>query len=250
LATDFKFRKDAVGKLTRSIGVYVLCDLDGVPLYVGQSKDGIRGRVARHLTSARSDMIANRQLDVWKIAYVWAYPVHEKEEVETDWQGDGCPSSVYLNTMTSSLGSPVQRKVIKATTDPQRSATMRAVKSKDTEPELKVRRFVHALGFRYRLHRKDLPGKPDLVFSKLKKVIFVHGCFWHGHDCCRGARVPKNNSEYWRCKVSRNQERHRRQIKALNHLGWQELIVWECHLKAEAQKTEGEIKRFLMSLIT
>ncbi len=81
MATDFKFRKDAVGKLTRSIGVYVLCDLDGVPLYVGQSKDGIRSRVARHLTSARSDIIANRQLDVWEIAYVWAYPVHDKGEI-------------------------------------------------------------------------------------------------------------------------------------------------------------------------
>ena len=81
LATDFKFRKDAVKSLTNSIGVYVLCDLDGVPLYVGQSKDGIRNRVARHLTSARSDIIANRQIDVWEVAYVWTYPVVSNEQI-------------------------------------------------------------------------------------------------------------------------------------------------------------------------
>lgn len=82
MATDFKFRKNAVGTLTNQIGVYILCDLDGVPLYVGQSTDGIRKRVARHLTSARSDIIANRQLDVWEIAYVWSYPVKNKKEIK------------------------------------------------------------------------------------------------------------------------------------------------------------------------
>ena len=81
MATDFKFRKDAVKKLSSKIGVYLLCDLDGVPLYVGQSKDGIRNRVSRHLTSARSDIIANRQLDVWEVAYVWTYPVGSKDEI-------------------------------------------------------------------------------------------------------------------------------------------------------------------------
>lgn len=81
MATDFKFRKDAVKKLTSSIGVYILCDLDQVPLYVGQSKDGIRRRVARHLTSARSDIIANRQLDVWEIAYVWTYPLNDAVQI-------------------------------------------------------------------------------------------------------------------------------------------------------------------------
>ena len=90
---------------------------------------------------------------------------------------------------------------------PQRSATMRAVKGKDTKPELLVRRLVHGMGYRYRLHRKDLPGKPDLTFAGRRRVIFVHGCFWHGHDCARGARVQKNNRDYWLGKIGRNRGR-------------------------------------------
>ena len=84
---------------------------------------------------------------------------------------------------------------------------MRAVKSHDTKPELLVRRAIHCMGYRYRLHRKDLPGKPDVVFPSRKKIIFVHGCFWHGHDCARGARMPKSNRSYWVSKISRNRER-------------------------------------------
>lgn len=84
---------------------------------------------------------------------------------------------------------------------------MRAVKSKDTKPERIVRRLVHSLGYRFRLHRKDLPGVPDLVFPRLHKVIYVHGCFWHGHDCKRGARPPKENAECWREKIARNRKR-------------------------------------------
>ena len=94
----------------------------------------------------------------------------------------------------------------------QRSRTMRAVKFRDTEPELTVRRLLHRMGYRFRLQRKDLPGKPDIVFGPRRKVIFVHGCFWHGHSCKRGSRMPKTNVEYWETKITRNVERHSRQI--------------------------------------
>lgn len=108
---------------------------------------------------------------------------------------------------------------------------MRAVKGSDTTPELAVRRLAHGMGFRFRLHRKDLPGKPDLTFPRLRKVIFVHGCFWHGHDCARGARVPVQNRDYWTQKVARNVERDRSAQSALQRLGWKSLVVWECEIK-------------------
>lgn len=112
-----------------------------------------------------------------------------------------------------------------------RSRVMRAVKSSDTKPELIVRRLIHRLGYRYRLHRADLPGKPDLVFASRRKVIFVHGCFWHGHDCARGARTPKTNADYWGLKIARNRARDERARAALEQAGWAVLIVWECELK-------------------
>lgn len=118
-----------------------------------------------------------------------------------------------------------------------RSAVMRAVKSKNTAPEMKVRRLTHAMGYRYRLHRKDLPGAPDLVFPSRRKTIFVHGCFWHGHDCARGARMPKANNDYWRAKIIRNQTRDAETEKRLKTLGWSVLTLWECELKKE-----GELK--------
>lgn len=116
-------------------------------------------------------------------------------------------------------------------TDSRRSAIMQAVKSKDTAPEMIVRRLVHSLGFRYRLHRKDLPGKPDLIFPARRKVIFVHGCFWHGHDCSRGARKPKSNADYWHAKIARNVERDGRNNEALQKAGWDVMTVWECDTK-------------------
>ena len=112
-----------------------------------------------------------------------------------------------------------------------RSRIMRAVKGKNTKPELVVRRLAHAMGYRYRLHRKDLPGKPDLVFPKFRRVIFVHGCFWHGHDCVRGARIPKANAEYWRSKIIQNGLRDTANIAELKSLGWRTAIIWECELK-------------------
>ena len=113
-------------------------------------------------------------------------------------------------------------------TDPARSAVMRAVRSKNTKPEMILRRLLHARGYRYRLHRKDLPGSPDLAFPGRRKAIFVHGCFWHGHDCRRGARQPKENAAYWRAKIDRNRARDRQAQEALRAQGWECLIVWEC----------------------
>ncbi|EKQ63574.1 DNA mismatch endonuclease Vsr [Xanthomonas citri pv. malvacearum str. GSPB2388] len=114
-----------------------------------------------------------------------------------------------------------------------RSRIMRAVRSKDTKPELIVRRLAHSLGFRFRLYRKDLPGSPDLVFSGRRKVIFVHGCFWHGHNCARGNRQPTTNADYWSAKIARNRARDMRSIEMLRQAGWDTLVIWECDLKDE-----------------
>ena len=110
---------------------------------------------------------------------------------------------------------------------------MRAVKGRNTSPELLVRRLVHSLGYRFRLHRRDLPGKPDLVFPARHKAIFVHGCFWHGHGCPRGARVPKENRDYWVAKIERNRRRDEANLRALEEQGWRVLTLWECELKNE-----------------
>jgi DNA mismatch endonuclease (patch repair protein) len=128
----------------------------------------------------------------------------------------------------------------------QRSAVMRAVKSRDTGPELKVREAVRAAGFarRYRLDGRGLPGKPDLVFAGLGKVVFVNGCFWHGHDCRRGARMPKANAAYWRAKIGRNVERDRASLAALKASGWSTLVVWECETRERAALV-ARLKRFL-----
>ncbi|HWF67891.1 MAG TPA: very short patch repair endonuclease [Acidobacteriaceae bacterium] len=129
--------------------------------------------------------------------------------------------------------------------DPRtRSRIMRAVKGKDTTPELIVRRMVHAMGYRYRLHRKDLPGKPDMAFSKLHKVIFVHGCFWHGHDCARGARMPKANAEYWFNKITRNSLRDATHIEALKIQGWRIAVIWECELN-KLERVRRRLAEFL-----
>lgn len=115
-----------------------------------------------------------------------------------------------------------------------RSAVMRRVRARDTGPELKVRRALTRLGARYRLHRKDLPGTPDIVMPGRRLAIFVHGCFWHGHDCARGARVPQQNRDYWVAKVARNVARDARDRAALAELGWRVETVWECELKDAA----------------
>lgn len=114
-----------------------------------------------------------------------------------------------------------------------RSENMRRIRAKDTEPEMMVRRLIHGMGFRYRLHKRDLPGKPDIVFTKKKKAVFVHGCFWHRHDSvrCKISRMPKSNKSYWKNKLAHNKERDEKNLVELKKTGWKTLVVWECQAK-------------------
>jgi len=118
----------------------------------------------------------------------------------------------------------------------RRSQNMAAIKSKGMKPEMIVRSLVHGMGYRYRLHRKGLPGKPDLVFGPRRKVIFVHGCFWHQHDDpdCKIARKPKSNTGYWDQKLARNVERDAQNVTRLEEAGWKVLTIWECQTKDQA----------------
>lgn len=128
----------------------------------------------------------------------------------------------------------------------KRSAVMRRVKARDTTPELKVRKALTKLGARYRLHRKDLPGSPDVVMPGRRLALFVHGCFWHGHDCARGARVPKQNRDYWVAKVGRNVARDARNAEALAALGWRVETIWECELR-DVEALEVRMRNLLSS---
>ena len=131
-------------------------------------------------------------------------------------------------------------------TPEQRSRRMSLVRGRDTAPELAVRRIAHGLGYRYRLHGKGLPGKPDLVFAGRKKVIFVHGCYWHRHDdpTCKLARLPKSRLDFWGAKLEANAERDRHNEQALRELGWGLLILWECQLH-DRSSLESRIRAFL-----
>lgn len=126
----------------------------------------------------------------------------------------------------------------------RRSANMSRIRSKDTCPEITLRKLIHGLGYRFRLHRRDLPGKPDLAFPSQKKAIFVHGCFWHQHPGCREGRVPGSRLEYWVPKLSRNQQRDKAVQAALKEQGWRSLVVWECELKDTAAALK-RVRRFL-----
>jgi DNA mismatch endonuclease (patch repair protein) len=119
-------------------------------------------------------------------------------------------------------------------TPQERSKQMSLVRSTNTKPELRVRRLVHRLGYRYRLHSAELPGKPDLVFPSKGKVIFVHGCFWHGHECKLG-RIPKSRIEYWGTKITTNRNRDLMTLSKLGELGWKCLTIWECDLRDESK---------------
>lgn len=116
-------------------------------------------------------------------------------------------------------------------TKEQRRRIMQSVGTAHTEPEMIVRRALYAEGYRYRLHRKDLPGKPDIVFAKRRKIIFVHGCFWHGHNCPKG-RLPKSRLDYWGPKIERNRQRDCDSERALHMQGWEVMTVWQCEIKA------------------
>ncbi len=128
----------------------------------------------------------------------------------------------------------------------RRSEIMSNIKSKGMMPEMMVRRLVHSMGYRYRLHRMDLPGKPDLVFPRLQKVIFVHGCFWHQHPSttCKNSRTPRSNLNYWATKLKSNVTRDAEQVAKLYELGWKVMILWECEVKTGTDVGE-RIREFL-----
>ncbi len=127
----------------------------------------------------------------------------------------------------------------------ERSRLMSRVKNKNTRPELLVRSILHRMGYRFRLHRRDLPGAPDIVLPRHRKVIFVHGCFWHGHDCPRGKR-PSTRTEFWDAKLDVNIARDRANREALEKRGWKVMVVWECELK-DPKAVREKLRRFLKS---
>lgn len=118
-------------------------------------------------------------------------------------------------------------------TPQKRSWIMSRVRGKNTKPEIIIRSLIHRLGYRFRLHRRDLPAVPDIVFPSRMKAIFVHGCFWHSHPCSRGSRMPQANKEYWQNKIARNKTRDARNLRTLKKSGWDVLVIWECQLKDE-----------------
>jgi DNA mismatch endonuclease (patch repair protein) len=121
---------------------------------------------------------------------------------------------------------------------------MRRIRSANTKLEMAVRSLAHRLGFRFRLHRRDLPGRPDLVFPSKRKIIFVHGCFWHQHRGCIDGRTQKSNTRYWFPKLSNNKKRDKRNSAQLNRLGWKRLVVWECQTE-DGKKLEQQLRAFL-----
>jgi DNA mismatch endonuclease, patch repair protein len=126
----------------------------------------------------------------------------------------------------------------------RRSENMRRIRSADMKPEMVVRQLVYKMGFRYRLHRKELPGKPDIVFAGRRKIIFVHGCFWHQHPECREGRLPGSNAGYWQPKLARNVERDGQALAALKSCGWSVLVIWECETK-DVALLEQRLRNFL-----
>lgn len=132
------------------------------------------------------------------------------------------------------------------TTPMSRSEMMSRIGSRDTAPEMAIRRVLHRAGYRFRLQRKDLPGRPDLTLPKHQAVIFVHGCFWHGHENCPDFRLPKTNEAFWKEKIARNIERDRRAVVDLGKLGWRVLVVWECATRTKkVEMTASEIASWL-----
>lgn len=134
-------------------------------------------------------------------------------------------------------------------TKAERSLNMSRIRAKDTKPELTIRRLLFADGFRYRIHVKTLPGTPDLVLPKYRAVIFVHGCFWHGHDGCKYAKLPETHGEFWRDKISKNKERDQRVRQELVSGGWRVLTIWTCSIKnqAKVKETYTQVKDWILN---
>ena len=156
-------------------------------------------------------------------------------------------ASQLLPARMTGHGRPLPGKVMADNLSPEhRKLCMSRIRSKDTGPELIVRKIAHQLGYRFRLHRGDLPGKPDLVFPLLKKVILVHGCFWHRHRCNRGRVVPVTNCEYWEEKRTGNVNRDKRTRRELRRLGWRSLVVWECETRTSGvEHLTNRLRSFL-----
>lgn len=129
-------------------------------------------------------------------------------------------------------------------TTQQRSFNMSRIRGKDTKPEMVVRSLIHQMGFRFRLHRKDLPGKPDIVLPRHQKAILVHGCFWHMHRCRYGRVVPRTNAEFWQNKRGRNVERDRTNLQKLRKAGWQVLVIWECWTRTPEDRVIPKLEEF------
>jgi len=128
----------------------------------------------------------------------------------------------------------------------ERSERMSRIRGRDSVSEMRLRRMIHGMGFRYRLHVRSLPGTPDLVFPSRKAVIFMHGCFWHRHEDCRLARMPKSRVDFWREKLEGNMRRDEENRRRLNEMGWRVLVVWECQMKArDLESVAQSVKRFL-----
>lgn len=123
-------------------------------------------------------------------------------------------------------------------TPQQRHNCMAAIRSKNTKPEMIVRRYIHALGLRYGLHNRRLPGTPDIVLRRLKTVIFVHGCFWHGHRECRNFKMPTTRNDFWSTKIKRNRSRDESAVQKLTEMGWNVIVVWECELRTQSQRLQ------------
>lgn len=241
------FRARQVRTIPTPVGVYALCDVDEVPVYIGQSTDGIRVRVQRHLTSARSDVITNRQIDVWEIAYVWAWPIGAENisalEAHLFYEFDS--QSALMNGTVPAPPGPLgswNRPVTDRYDTATRSRVMAAVRSRDTAPEVAVRKALHAAGYRFRLHGRDLPGSPDVVLPRHRLAVFVHGCFWHGHGCSRAKR-PATNARYWDAKRQRNCARDAMAQKCLRRAGWRVAIVWTCQQDADTARLLRRLAR-------
>jgi DNA mismatch endonuclease, patch repair protein len=136
---------------------------------------------------------------------------------------------------TRRIGTGPDLGMVDHVTPSKRSEIMRAVRSRDTGPELSLRTMLHRAGYRYRLHVKELPGTPDIVLPRLRAVIFVHGCYWHGHAGCSKAALPKSRVEFWRAKVMANRSRDRARISELKQAGWAPIVVWQCELRDPAR---------------
>jgi DNA mismatch endonuclease (patch repair protein) len=129
----------------------------------------------------------------------------------------------------------------------ERSRLMARVHASNTTPELAVRSMVHHMGFRFRLNVPQLPGRPDLVFPSLRKIVFIHGCFWHGHTCRAGQNRPASNKDYWTAKLERNMSRDRLNVRRLRQAGWSVMTIWECQLR-DAERIRAKLLRFLASV--